>query len=358
MKPANIKISPDGKPKILDFGLAKAFAQEDDVSAEMSQSPILTRGTALGVIMGPAAYMSPEQARGKKLDKRTDVWAFACCFYEALTGRKAFEAEDVSLTLAEVMKSEPQWDALPSDVPPSLRVFLKCCFEKDPIERVRDIGDVRLAMEGAFESGASQAKAVSQLIGMAAAAALTLSVTTGLAVWSLSKSDPTPRPVARFSLSFPPGVSLTNPGRHVVAISSDGTRLVYGANEQLYLRDLNQTDATPVRDTEGGARSPFFSPDGEWVGFYAGGQLKKVAIRGGAPVRLCEAQTPYKASWGADDTILFGQRGLGILRVSADGGTPEVVVPLEGNGGGRPWPTGLAGRKGRALYPRGRHQLG
>ena len=330
LKPANVKIAPDGKPKILDFGLAKAFAPEDDVSAEMSQSPTLTRGTALGVIMGTAAYMSPEQARGKKLDKRTDVWAFGCCLYEALTGRKVFEAEDVSLTLAEVMKSEPQWDAVPADVPPLLLVFLKRCLDKDPRHRLRDIGDVRLAMEGAFESGTSQARAVSQPVGMAAAAALTLSVITGLAVWSLSKSDPTPRPVARFSLSLPPGVSLTGSGRHVLAISSDGTRIAYGANEQLYLRDLNQTEATPVRGTEGGARSPFFSPDGEWVAFFAGGQLNKVAIRGGAPVRLCEAQNLYGASWGADDTILFGQRGLGILRVSADGGTPEVLVPLGG----------------------------
>ena len=329
LKPANIKISPDGKPKILDFGLAKAFALEDDPAAEMSQSPTLTRGTALGVIMGTAAYMSPEQARGKKLDKRTDVWAFACCLYEALTGRKVFEAEDVSLTLAEVMKSELQWDALPSDVPPLLLVFLKRCLDKDPKHRLRDIGDVRLAMEGAFESDASQARPVSQPVGMAAAAALTLSVITGLAVWSLSQSDPTPRPVARFSLSLPPGVSLTGTGRNVLALSSDGTRLVYSANEQLYLRALDQTEATPVRGTEGGARSPFFSPDGEWVGFWVAGELKKVAIRGGAPVRLCEAQNPYGASWSADDTILFGQRR-GILSVSANGGTPEVIILLEG----------------------------
>ena len=295
----------------------------------MSQSPTLTRGTALGVIMGTAAYMSPEQARGKKLDKRTDVWAFACCLYEALTGRKVFEAEDVSLTLAEVMKSEPQWETLPTDLPPLLLVFLKRCLDKDPKHRLRDIGDVRLAMEGAFESGASQARTVSRPVGMAAAAALTLSAITGLAVWSLSKPEPLPRPVARFSLPLPPGVSLSGLGRHVVALSSDGTRLVYSANDQLYLRALNETEATLVRGTEGG-RNPFFSPDGEWVGFYQDGQLKKVAIRGGAPVRLCEARNPYGASWGADDTILFGQAGIGILRVSADGGTPEVLIPLEG----------------------------
>ncbi len=329
LKPANVKISPDGKPKILDFGLAKAFAQEDDVSAEMSQSPTLTRGTALGVIMGTAAYMSPEQARGKKLDKRTDVWAFACCLYEALTGRKVFEAEDVSLTLAEVMKSEPQWETLPTDLPPLLLVFLKRCLDKDPKHRLRDIGDVRLAMEGAFESGASQARTVSRPVGLVAAAALALSVITGFAVWRMSKSEPAPQPVARFSLPLPSGVSLTGSGRHVVALSSDGTRLVYSANQQIYLRALEQTEAVPVRGTEGGARNPFFSPDGEWVGFWVDGELRKVLIEGGAPVRLCEALRPLGASWGADDAILFGQHGVGILRVSAAGGTPEVLVPLD-----------------------------
>ena len=306
LKPANVKISPDGKPKILDFGLAKAFAQEDDVSAEMSQSPTLTRGTALGVIMGTAAYMSPEQARGKKLDKRTDVWAFACCLYEALTGRKVFEAEDVSLTLAEVMKSEPQWETLPTDLPPLLLVFLKRCLDKDPKHRLRDIGDVRLAMEGAFESGASQARTVSRPVGLVAAAALALSVITGFAVWRMSKSEPAPQPVARFSLPLPSGVSLTGSGRHVVALSSDGTRLVYSANQQIYLRALDQTEAVPVRGTEGGARNPFFSPDGEWVGFWVDGELRKVLIEGGAPVRLCEALRPLGASWGADDAILLG----------------------------------------------------
>ena len=142
------------------------------------------------------------------------------------------------------------------------------------------------------------------------------------------RSDLTSRPVARFSLPLPPGDSLTGRERHVVALSPDGTRLVYSANQQLYLRAMDQTEATPVRGTEGRARSPFFSPDGEWVGFYSGGQLKKVAIRGGAAVTLCEAPAPYGARWRADGTIVFGQRGSGIMQVSADGGTPEVLLPL------------------------------
>ena len=337
LKPANIMIGPDGKPKILDFGLAKAFAQDEDVSAEMSRSPTLTRGTLLGVTLGTAAYMSPEQARGKKLDKRTDVWAFGCCLHEALSGRQVFQAEDVALTLAEVMKSEPAWETLPTDVPPSLLVFLKRCLEKDPNRRVRAIGDVRLALEGAFETTDTPQGTDSQPVGrrrsirtagMAAAAALLLCIVTGVTVWRLMRPAETPRPVARVSLSLPPGVSLTGIGRHVVALSSDGTRLVYSANQQLYLRAMDEMEVTPVRGTEG-ARSPFFSPDGEWVGFYARGELKKVAIRGGAAVTLCDAQNPWGARWGADDAIVFGQLGAGILRVSANGGTPEVLIPLD-----------------------------
>ena len=162
---------------------------------------------------------------------------------------------------------------------------------------------------------------------MAAAAGLLLSVITGVAVWNLKPEAP--RRVVRFSLPLPPGDLLTGTGRHVVALSSDGTRLVYSANGQLYLRAMDQIEATPVRGTEGGARSPFFSPDGEWVGFYVDGQLKKVAIRGGAPVSLCDAINPWGARWGADDTIVFGQRGAGIMQVSADGGTPEVLISME-----------------------------
>ena len=338
LKPANVKQTEDGKIKVLDYGLAKVF-QEEAPDADSSMSPTLTRdATRVGVILGTAAYMSPEQAKGKKVDKRADVWAFGVVLYEMLTGKRAFAGEDVSDTLAYVLSREPDWDALPAEISPTLRMFLTRCLEKDPKLRLPDIGVVRLALQGAFETTATQEDPVSPpigwhpSIGMATAAALLLGVITGVGVWSVMHREPTPRPVARFSLPLPPGDSLSFTGRHVVALSSDGTRLVYTANEQLYLRAMDQMEATPVRSTEDEARSPFFSPDGEWVGFYADGQLKKVAIRGGAAVSLCEAQNPWGARWGADDTIVFGQRGAGIMQVSADGGTPEVVIPLDSTG--------------------------
>ena len=340
LKPANVKQTEDGKIKVLDYGLAKVF-QEETPEADSSMSPTLTRDvTRVGVILGTAAYMSPEQACGKPVDRRTDIWAFGAVLFEMLTGTKPFPGDDISQTLARVIDREPDWSALPATVPPSLATYLRRCLQKDPRQRVQAIGDVRLALEGAFETTATQQGAVSQPVGwrpsmgMAATAVLLFSIAAGVAVWSVVHREPTPRPVIRFSLPLPPGETLTAAGRHAVALSSDGTRLVYSANNQLYLRAMDQMETTPVRGTEGGARSPFFSPDGEWVGFYAGGgQLKKVAVSGGAPVTLCDAQSPLGARWGADDTIVFGQRGAGILQVSADGGTPEVLIPLTGTEG-------------------------
>ncbi len=297
LKPANIKVGADGKPKILDFGLAKEL--EGGAEGSSSESPTMTAAaTRSGVIMGTAAYMSPEQARGKLADKSSDVWAFGAVFYEMLTGKRAFEAEDISLTLAAVMTSEPDWDALPDEMSPTLRIFLMRCFVKDPRERVRDIGDVRLAMKGAFDTAPSRQGVDSHPVvwhsPKAVVVALALIAVTAFAVWMLVRSGPPPpRPVARFSLTLPPAVSLTSTDANV-AISPDGTRLVYSANNQLYTRTMDQIEATPVRGTEGGAQQPFFSPDGEWVGFftgYAGGQLKKVSVSGGAASNLCEAKS-------------------------------------------------------------------
>jgi len=333
LKPANVKVKEDGTVKVLDYGLAKALEVDapSGTASELSESPTLTRqGTQIGVILGTAAYMSPEQAKGKRVDRRTDIWAFGAVVYEMLTGKRAFAREDVSDTLAAVLRAEPDLDSLPAETPESLRLVLRLCLSKDVTERFQSIGDVRLALEGAFETTATQQGAVSQPSilrpAMAVAGALALAVIAGIASWSLKPSSS--RPVAKFSLPLPPGISLVYTGRRLVALSRDGTRLVYSANERLYLRDMDQTEAAPVPGTEN-ARLPFFSPDGEWVGFLANGQLKKVPIRGGAPTSLCDAPELLGARWGTDDTIRFGQRGVGIMQVSADGGTPEVLIPLE-----------------------------
>ena len=334
LKPANIKVREDGTVKVLDYGLAKALEGDAATAPDsgLSQSPTLTQqGTQIGVILGTAAYMSPEQAKGKRVDKRTDVWAFGAVVYEMLTGARAFDGEDVSETLASVLKSDPDWSALPPSTPASLGMVLRLCLTKDARGRFRDVGDVQLAI-GAFETATrsgSQSIDRPRSIAVAAAAALSLCAITGLTVWSLVRPVDALRPVGRFSIPLPAGVSLAV-GRRVVALSPDGSRLVYSANEQLYLRAMNQAEATPIRGTDG-ARSPFFSPDGQWIGFWARGQIWKVDIGGGAAVRLCDARDTagfgvWGARWEDDDHIVYGLRASGIMRVSADGGTPEVLV--------------------------------
>jgi serine/threonine protein kinase len=331
LKPANVMITSGDKVKILDFGLAKALSDEGQ-NADSSQLSTLTEVmTRPGVILGTAAYMSPEQAKGKNVDKRADIWALGCILYECLTGKRAFEGEAVTETLAAVLKGEPNWQALPDTTPEGIRILLQRCLQKDPKQRFRDAADVGIEIKDARSSpvrSGAPAKALSSWKVLAfIMVALILGAAIGAAaLWSLR--SPAPAKIARFSFVLPEDQSFSAIYRRVLAISPNGKNLVYVANSQLYLKRLSEMESRPIPGTQGGLSSPFFSPDGEWVGYFSGGALKKIPLTGGVAVTLCKASNPYGASWQGD-TIVFGQGSNGILTVSAEGGAPEVLVKME-----------------------------
>ena len=347
LKPANIKITLDGNIKILDFGLAKAFASDENVengSAEMSQSPTLTKGTAVGAILGTPSYMSPEQARGKAVDRRTDVWAFACCLYESLTGRKAFEGETVSDTLAAVLKNEPEWERLPADAPTWLCSILERALRKDAKRRFPDIGDVRIEIEDALGQPASSIPPlVERKMAPVLLAALGAAFISGLTVWGvMSPGSAPPKPLKRLAINLPSRDRLNlsqGPVGVPLALSRDGSTLVYtgsrNGTHQLFVRRMAELETIPVPGTEG-AEQPFFSPDGHWIGFYdrRDRRLRKVALSGGPPVTLCDlTDTRFRGgSWGENDVIFFGSR-TGLREVPAAGGTPRPVTSLDDDRG-------------------------
>ncbi len=326
LKPANIALTADDQVKVLDFGLAKAIDPAlPDAASSPTPRPLATQD---GVILGTAAYMSPEQAKGRAADKRSDVWAFGCVFYEMLTGVTAFQGEDVLDTLTAVMRSEPDWSALPARTPAHVRTLLERCLKKNRKERIADIAVAQFLLDAPSSppsSDPSTGRVRPWVLALVSTAALIAGAVGGVFVWrSIFK---TPLTVTRFSFPLPDGQQFSRLGHQSVAISPDGTRIVYVANRQMYVRSMADPEPRAIPGTDSGAESPAFSPDGESVVFRSAenSALIRLALTGGAPVTLCPALTTFGLTWSSNG-ILFGQGDQGIVRVSAEGGTKDIVI--------------------------------
>jgi serine/threonine-protein kinase len=342
LKPANIKVMPDGKVKVLDFGLAKAMVEANPANTSLSNSPTLSlAATNVGVILGTASYMSPEQAKGRTVDRRTDIFAFGCVLFEMLAGKPVFDGEDLTEILGRIVTAEPDWSRLPGSVSPRIRELLRRCLKKDRTLRLRDAGDAGIEiMEATSESTApapvpsrGRRTAILSLAGLAVAVA-------ALAVWNLTRA-PTPGfdRVARLTITLPPGDRFGDLQLSPITFSPDGTRIAYvarhGGSHKIFLRSIDTEEVTPVSGTEGG-KAPFFSPDGQSLGFFTRNRLKTVSLSGGTPRELATAVDAFGrgGSWGEDGSIVFsGYTYSGLSRVSTSGGMPTPLTTVDSNKG-------------------------
>ena len=352
LKPGNVKITDDGNAKVLDFGLAKTPEEADGTGS--------TLVTARGAVLGTAPYMSPEQARGADVDRRTDIWAFGCVLFEMLTGKLAFNGESRSDIVVAILEKDPDWSLLPADTPASVRRLIRRCLQKDVRRRFRDIGDARLELEDAISgerpsdatAGATLLPAVRPRSAWLRSSALVVAgaVVGGLAMtaWPRSRSMGDGGEV-RLAMTLPDDERLAQTELGSLAMRPDGRAVVYtaarGVTTHLVLRPFDG-GATRALPGTAGALSPFFSPDGAWVGFFADGKLKKIAMAGGSPVAICDAPDGLGGSWSSSGTIVFASAtGAPLQRVSADGGEPSRATSLDVSRGefSHRWPEFLPG---------------
>src|SRR5688500_10439981 len=363
LKPANVKVRADGTVKVLDFGLAKALEPAaSPAAADLAHSPTLTgaHGTQLGVILGTAAYMAPEQARGGVVDKRADVWAFGVLLHEMLTGRRLFVGETVSDTLAAVLRAEIDLAALPAAVPPAVRTLLRRCLERNPRNRLHDVADARIAIDdvlaGRTEEASPASPAPRPLAHRALpwALAVLLAAALAWAIWPrLGGGGPATAPRSPvLAIHLPPGLTMRLDEQGLLgqvaifAIAPDGSRVAFveGASAgRLFVRDLESAELRPLEGTEG-ASSPFFSPDGRFVAFFSPGKLRKVAVDGGRPTDVADASLDRGGVWCPDGSIVFAPSATsGLSRLAAGTDRPVPLTELGEGERTHRWPALLPG---------------